>query len=87
MAYSKPKPFKPGWIEWTKEDFKVISWCLKNQITMCVVPARSFKNGEGDFCVEIVIKGRSSFSPNYKKDEVLKKQKEYYYYYYDKHKV
>lgn len=82
---AKRKPFNPGWIEWTKEDYKVISWCLKNQIGMCVVPARSFQNGKGDYCVEIIMKGKSTLSPNYKKQIVLEKQKEYYYYYYDKY--
>ena len=85
MAYSKRKPFKPGWIEWTKDDLKVIGWCLRNQIGMCVVPATSFRNGTGDYCVEIIIKGKSSLSPNYQSTEVLEKQKEYYYYYCNKY--
>ena len=32
-----------------------------------------------------VIKGKSNFSPNFKKQEVLEKQLEYYKYYYDKY--
>jgi len=38
-----------------------------------------------EFCVEIIIKGKSNFSPNFKKQEVLEKQVEYYKYYYDKY--
>ena len=49
------------------------------------MPARKAETGGYDFCVEIVINGKSSFSPSFRKDEVLVKQLEYYKYYYDKY--
>ena len=81
----KRRPFKPGFYGWTKEDFKIISWCINNSIACCVIPARKVESGGYDFCIEIVINGKSNFSPSFRKDEVLIKQLEYYKYYYDKY--
>ena len=82
---AKRKPFKPGYYDWTKEDYKIISWCINNSIACCVVPARKIDTGGYDFCVEIIINGKSNLSPCFQKDEVLVKQIEYYKYYYDKY--
>ena len=82
---AKRRPFKPGFYGWTKEDFKIISWCINNSIACCVIPARKIESGGYDFCIEIVINGKSNFSPSFRKDEVLIKQLEYYKYYYDKY--
>ena len=46
---------------------------------------RKAESGGYDFCIEIVINGKSNYSPNFKKQEVLEKQIEYYKYYYDKY--
>ena len=81
----KRRPFKPGFYGWTKEDFKIISWCINNSIACCVIPARKSESGGYDFCVEIIINGKSNFSPSFRKNEVLIKQLEYYKYYYDKY--
>ncbi len=75
----KTNPFKPGFRPLTKLDSKMIQWCINNGIACCVVKSR------GEFCIEIIIKGKSNFSPNFKKQEVLEKQIEYYKYYYDKY--
>ena len=72
----KRRPFKPGYYDWTREDFKMISWCINNSIACCVIPARKAEHGGYDFCVEIVINGKSNFSPSFRKDEVLVKQLE-----------
>ena len=82
---AKRKPFKPGFRPLTRKDSEVISWCLKNSIAVCVIPARTFRKGDGDFQIEIVINGKSNLGPCFKKQEVLEKQIEYYYYYYDKY--
>ena len=82
---AKRRPFKPGFYGWTKEDFKIISWCINNSIACCVIPARKSESGGYDFCVEIIINGKSNLSPNFEKQEVLDKQIEYYKYYYDKY--
>lgn len=74
----KKRP-SPKLIAWSKEDFKVVAWCHKNDIKMCSVPY-----GKG-YRVEIIIRGKSNFSPDFTKDEVYTKQKDYYYYYYDKY--
>ena len=84
MAYPKRKPFKPGYRSLSREEAKMVSWCIKNSIACCVVPARTFRN-KGDFQVEIIINGKSNLSPNFEKQEVLDKQIEYYKYYYDKY--
>ena len=85
MAYAKRKPFKPGYYDWTKADYKIISWCINNSIACCVIPARKVETGGYDFCIEIIINGKSNYSPSFKKQEVLEKQIEYYKYYYDKY--
>ena len=82
---AKRNLFKPGFLAWTKDDYKIISWCINNDIACCAVKSRGFAERGQDFCVEIVIKGKSNFSPNFKKQEVLEKQLEYYKYYYDKY--
>ena len=74
---AKRRPFKPGYYGWTKEDFKIISWCINNSIACCVIPAQTFK-GKGDFQIEIIINGKSNLSPNFEKQEVMDKQIEYY---------
>ncbi len=82
---AKRRPFKAGFYPWTKEDFNVISWCINNGIKCCVVPAKSYSAAGEDFCVEIIIKDKSNFSPNFKKNDILAKQLEYYNYYYKKY--
>jgi len=70
---------------WTRGDYHKISWCINNGIKCCVIPAQKYTASGEDFCIEIVIKDKSNFSPNFKKQEVLEKQLEYYNYYYDKY--
>jgi|TARA_B100000900_G_scaffold308387_1_gene267098 hypothetical protein len=85
MAYAKRKPFKPGIRQLSKLESKIVSWCINNGIACCVVPAQKYTGFNQDFCIEIVINGKSNFSPNFKKLEVMDKQIEYYKYYYDKY--
>jgi len=85
MAYAKRKPFKPGLRTLSKIEAKMVSWCIKNSIACCVMPSRNYSGYAEDFCIEIIINNKSSFSPNFKKNEVLEKQIEYYKYYYDKY--
>ena len=85
MAYAKRKPFKPGVRSLSKEEAKMVSWCIKNSIACCVVPSVKYSGYAEDFRVEIIINKKSNFSPNFKKNEVLEKQIEYYKYYYDKY--
>jgi hypothetical protein len=70
---------------WTRDDYHKISWCINHGIACCVVRSQGFSGPGQEFCVEIIIKGKSNFSPNFKKQEVLEKQLEYYKYYYDKY--
>ncbi len=63
----------------------MIQWCINHGIACCVVWAQGHTGPGQEFCVEIVIKGKSNFSPNFKKQEVMDKQVEYYKYYYDKY--
>ena len=82
---AKRKPFKPGFRPLSKLESKMIQWCVNRSIACCVMPAQKYTASAEDFCVEIIINGKSSFSPNFKKQEVLEKQIEYYKYYYDKY--
>jgi len=82
---AKRRPFKPGVRQLSKLESKIIQWCINNGIACCVVPAQDYSGFAEDFCVEIIIKDKSNFSPNFKKLEVLEKQIEYYKYYYDKY--
>ncbi len=84
MAYAKRKPFKPGLRSLSREEAKMVSWCINNSIACCVIPAQTHKS-KGDFQIEIIINGKSNISPNFEKQEVLEKQIEYYKYYYDKY--
>ena len=78
-------PFNPGLRSLSKLESKMIQWCINRGIACCVVPAPKYTAWGEDFCVEIIINGKSNFSPNFKKQEVLEKQIEYYKYYYDKY--
>ena len=82
---AKRRPFKPGFRPLSKLESKMIQWCLDNSIACCVIPARKPEVGGYDFCIEIIINGKSNFSPSFKKQEVMDKQVEYYKYYYDKY--
>jgi hypothetical protein len=82
---AKRRPFNPGFFPWTKDDYHKISWCINHGIKCCVVHSQGFAGPGQEYCVEIIIKDKSNFSPNFKKDEVLIKQLEYYNYYYDKY--
>ena len=45
---AKRRPFKPGFYGWTKEDFKIISWCINNSIACCVIPAKKAETKKED---------------------------------------
>ena len=79
------KKFIADEVKWTNEDKKAYRWCINHGIACCVVWAQGHTGPGEDFCVEIIIKGKSNFSPNFKKQEVMDKQVEYYKYYYDKY--
>lgn len=82
MAKRKYKPPNPT--VYLKEDFEAVEWCLKNKITMCVVPGYLCDRA-GDFYVEIKIKDKIVYSPPYDKENVCLKQKEFYHYYKNKY--
>ena len=82
---AKRRAFKPGFRPLSKLESKMIQWCIDNGIACCVVWAQGHSGPGEDFCVEIIINGKSNFSPNFKKQEVMDKQVEYYKYYYDKY--
>tara|TARA_B100001059_G_C17709503_1_gene514653 strand:- start:743 stop:1000 length:258 start_codon:yes stop_codon:yes gene_type:complete len=82
---AKRRAFNPGFRPLSKLESKMIQWCIDNNIACCVVWAQGHSGPGEDFCVEIIINGKSNFSPNFKKQEVMDKQVEYYKYYYDKY--
>ena len=82
---AKRRPFKAGFRPLSKQDSKVIAWCIKNGISVCVVPCSKYSGPRNDFGIEIIIKDKINIGPCFEKQEVLEKQIEYYYYYYDKY--
>ena len=82
---AKRRAFSPGFRPLSKLESKMIQWCINNGIACCVVWSQGYAGPGEDFCVEIIINGKSNFSPNFKKQEVMDKQVEYYKYYYDKY--
>jgi len=75
-----------GFLTYTKQDMKHVSWCLEKGIKIAVVPNW---DGKGDeWKVELSINKKIHIDPKvYKDKEALAKMYEYYKYYYNKYKL
>ena len=87
MAFKKWKksPSKrPPKKLWSKEEMKVIGWCLQNKIGVGISP--DWQDDFNRWQIDITIKGNVHTDPKrYMDDNVLDQMYKYYKYYYDKH--
>ena len=87
MAFKKWKksPSKrPPRKVWSKDEMKVIGWCLPNTIRVGISP--DWKDNLSRWQIDISINGNIHTDPSSYDDEVvLNKLYQYYKYYYDKH--
>jgi len=73
----------PGSIPYSVKNTKYFSWCIDNDIRICVIPNWSTFDS---WNVEISIGDKISIDPvDYKSKAALHKMYEYCKYYYDKH--
>jgi hypothetical protein len=68
---------------WSKDEMKVIGWCLQNKIGVGISP--DWNDDLQRWQIEININGKVHTDPNRYNGNVLDKIYEYYKYYYDKH--
>jgi hypothetical protein len=68
---------------WSKDEMKVIGWCLQNKIGVGISP--DWNDDLQRWQIEININGKVHTDPNRYNGNVLDKMYEYYKYYYDKH--
>jgi hypothetical protein len=68
---------------WSKNEMKVIGWCLQNKIGVGISP--DWNDDLQRWQIEININGKVHTDPNRYNGNVLDKMYEYYKYYYDKH--
>ena len=83
MVWQKTKSGKsPGYHNHTREDMKIVNWCMNKGIKIAVIP-----NGT-KWQVELNINDKIHLdSKIYEANEAYEKMYEYYKYYYDKHNV
>ena len=85
MAFYKKaaKGKSAGKHPYTKEDMKMVGWCIQKNIFVAVIP--NWEGGFDEWKVEITINGRSNLDPKvYSGYDAQTKMYEYYKYYYDK---
>jgi len=69
---------------WSKNEMKIIGWCLNNNIAVGISP--DWKDDMNKWKIDIVINKKVHTDPNrYNNEVVYNKVNEYYKYYYDKH--
>ena len=82
--WSKTPSKSPSKYNWSKDQMKIIGWCLNKKIGVGISP--DWKEDLNRWQIEINVNGRVHVDPNrYENDTVYEKVNEYYKYYYDKH--
>jgi len=82
--WSKTPSKSPSKYNWSKDQMKIIGWCLNKKIGVGISP--DWKEDLNRWQIEINVNGRAHIDPNrYENDTVYEKVNEYYKYYYDKH--
>ena len=75
----------PGYLPYTSDDMKHISFCIKKGIKIAVIP--HWDGASNEWRVELNINKKIHLDPNvYKDKEALAKMYEYAKYYYDKYR-
>ena len=81
----KPKGRSPGYLTYTEQDMKHVSWCMKKGIKIAVIP--NWEGGMHEWKVQLNINKKIHLDPKiYMADEAYIKMYEYYKYYYDKYR-
>ena len=82
--WQKSPSKKPPKRTWTREEMKIIGWCLNKNIGVSISP--DWKDDLTRWQIDLSINGKTHTDPNRYDDEVVyNKVNEYYKYYYDKY--
>jgi hypothetical protein len=82
MVKKANKIYSPEPYHATPEEWKALSWCFNNGITMATI----WVEYPGDWRVEINLNGKKTVSPiSLSRNEVVEKMFGYYTYYYKKY--
>ena len=82
--WQKSPSKKPPERQWSKDEMKIIGWCLNNNISIGISP--DWKNNTNRWQIDININKKTYTDPHrYDNDVVYNKVNEYYKYYYDKY--
>ena len=72
---------KPPQKSWSREELKIIGWCMNKNIKVSIIP--DWKNNVSDWLIDISINNKIHTDPNkYNDDQINDKVLEYYKYYY-----
>ena len=82
--FKKSTGRKPPQKSWSREELKIIGWCMARNIKVSMIP--DWKNNVSNWLIDISINNKIHIDPNtYKYEAVYNKVNEYYKYYYDKY--
>jgi len=82
--WSKTPSKSPPKYKWTRQQMKIIGWCLNKKIGVSISP--DWKDSLNRWKIDININGKMHEDPNrYNNEVVYNKVNEYYKYYYDKY--
>ena len=82
--FKKSTGRKPPQKSWSREELKIIGWCMSVGIKISIMP--DWKHALQYWQIDIDIKGKTHNDPTrYSSEDVLNKKMEYYKYYYYKH--
>ena len=79
--FKKSTGRKPPQKSWSREELKIIGWCMARNIKISIIP--DWKNNVSDWLIDISINNKIHTDPNkYNDDQINDKVLEYYKYYY-----
>ena len=79
--FKKSTGRKPPQKSWSREELKIIGWCMARNIKVSMIP--DWKNNVSDWLIDISINNKIHTDPNkYNDDQINDKVLEYYKYYY-----
>ena len=79
--FKKSTGRKPPQKSWSREELKIIGWCMTRNIKVSMTP--DWKNNVGKWLIDISINNKIHTDPNkYSDDQINDKVLEYYKYYY-----
>ena len=82
--WQKSPSKKPPERQWSKDEMKIIGWCLNNNISIGIIP--DWKGNVNRWQIDININKKIYTDPHrYDNDVIYNKVNEYYKYYYDKY--